>query len=287
MDDEAVTVSGIGPEDPVVVLGSGILGSTSFERHTGRYGAVHLTVLDSVPGELAPSRTVPVPGNDLSARIMQDLAEARQDATAAAAARQAIARTPVSRVVAFDHAPLGAAGTLVARVIANVSAYDWGDDPPELRLPKPGERVVLGSGTLFTEKYGEAPVIGVCPDDGRAEDWMDRNAISRCKDHLVRLEFEMPKDGAPGAAAARRVQAARQEGDLPQSVVRTGQVGFAVANPLAPPGQAVSEAIGASGQPPRPSVDFPNNLAKVVPGHRVAPRPTTGRPSRPAPGRAP
>jgi hypothetical protein len=46
-------------------------------------------------------------------------------------------------------------------------------------------------------------------------------------------------------------------------------------------------AIGARGQPPRPSADFPNNLAKGVPGHHVVPRPATGQPSRPAPGRTP
>ena len=62
MDDEAV--SGTGPEDPVVVLGSGILGKPGFERSTGRYGTVHLTVLDSIPGEPSPARTVPVPPDD-------------------------------------------------------------------------------------------------------------------------------------------------------------------------------------------------------------------------------
>lgn len=231
-------------EHPVVVLGSGILGHTSLERQTDRYGAVHLTVLDSIPGELAPARTVAVPpGDDLAARILQDLAKAdTRYAPAAAAASEDAARRPDNRVVAFDHAPLGTAGTLVAHVIANVNAYDWGDDPPELRLPKPGERVVLGSGTLFTEKYGDAPVIGVRPGDGRADNWMDRNAISRCRNHLVRLEFDMSKGSVPGPVAARRVQAARQEGDLPQSAARAGQVGCPVANPLAPPGQATSQS---------------------------------------------
>jgi hypothetical protein len=240
VDDEAIRVPGTAPEDPIVTLGSGVLGHTSFERHTDRYGAVHLTVLDSIPGELAPARTVPVPPDeDLGARILQDLAKSdARYADTAAAASEAAARRPDNRVVAFDHAPRGTAGTLVAHVIANVSAYDWGDDFPELRLPKPGERVVLGSGTLFTEKYGDAPVIGVRPDDGRADNWMDRDAISRCKDHLVRLEFERPKDSAPGPAAARRVQAPRPEGDLPRSAGRTGQVDFPMANP---PGQAANE----------------------------------------------
>ena len=251
MDDEAVTVSGTGPEDPVVILGSGILGRTSDERRTGRYGTVHLTVLDSIPGEPAPARMVSVPPDeDLRARILQDLAKADARYTAAAAAAsQNAARRPDSRVVAFDHAPLGAAGTLVAHVI-HVTATDddreFGKRHPELRPPEPGERIVLGSGTLFTEKYGDGPVVGVRPDDGRAEEWMDSNAIFRCKDQLVRLEFEMRTDNAPGAAAARRVQAERQEGDLPQSAVRTGQADFSVADPLAPPGQ------GASGPARRP-----------------------------------
>jgi hypothetical protein len=181
---------------------------------------------------------------------MEALAEARQDAAGAAAARQAIARTPASRIVAFDHAPLGAVGTLVAHVIhSNATDRDreFGKRHPELRPPETGERVVLGSGTLFTEKYGEAPVIGVRPGDGRQTEWMDPNSIFRCKDHLVRLEFEMPEDSAPDAAAARPVQAARREGDLPQSAVRTAQASFPAASPLTPHGQAASEQAGPPG----------------------------------------
>ena len=209
MDDEAV--SGPAPEDPVITLGSGILGRTSFERQTDRYGAVHLTVADSIPGEPAPARTVPVPANSRWARIMEALAEARQDTAGADAARQAIDRAPATRVVAFDHAPLGTTGTLVAHVIhADVTDRDreFGKRHPELRPPEPGERVVLGSGALFTEDNMGGPVIGVRPDDGRADNWMDSDAIFRCKGHLVRLEFEIAKDSAPGAAAARRVIAA-------------------------------------------------------------------------------
>lgn len=245
MDDE--TVPGSSPKDPVVVLGIGILGWTGDERRTDRYGTIHLTVMDSIPGELAPARTVQVPPDeDLRARILRELAKGNADfADAAAAATEAAARRSDSRVVAFDHAPLGTAGTLVAHVIhADVTDYDreFGKRHPELRPPEPGERVVLGSGTLFTEEYGDAPLIGVRPGDGRAEEWMDSDALFRCKGHLVRLEFEIPKDSAPGAAAARRVQAARQESGLPRSAARTDKAGFPVANPLAPPGQAASES---------------------------------------------
>jgi hypothetical protein len=46
----------------------------------------------------------------------------------------------------------------VAHIIATTHNRDiWG------QLPKPGERIVLGSGTLFTESYAGAPVIGVTP----------------------------------------------------------------------------------------------------------------------------
>lgn len=252
---EAAAGSPPAHEDPLVILGSGILGHTSFERHTDRYGAVHLTVLDSIPGELGPARTVPVPpDDDLAARILQDLAAVDPDyAAGAAAAGEDAARRPDNRVVAFDHAPLGTAGTLVAHVIANGSAYDWGDDPPELRPPKPGERVVLGSGTLFTEESMGAPVIGVRPDDGRATEWMDPNAISRCRNRLVRLEFEMRQDSAPAAGAARRVQAARQESDR-QPATRAAEPDFPVANPLTPPGRAAGAgpraAAARTGRPP-------------------------------------
>jgi hypothetical protein len=234
MDDE--TVSGASPEDPVVVLGSGILGWTGDERRTDRYGSVHLTVMDSIPGERVPARTVPVPpGDDLAARILQELAKGNSGlADAATAASEAAARRPDIRFVAFGHAPLGTAGTLVAHVIhADVSDDDreFGRRHPELRPPVPGERVVLGSGTLFTEEYADwPPLIGVRPGDGRQSEWMDPDALFRCKDHLVRLEFELPKDSAPGTAAARPVQAARQEGGLPQSAVQAGQAGVPVAN---------------------------------------------------------
>jgi hypothetical protein len=92
--------------------------------------------------------------------------------------------------------PLGVAGTLVAHIIATTHNRDiWG------QLPKPGERIVLGSGTLFTESYAGAPVIGVNPADGRETDWMNCDAIGRCRDQLVRLAFEVPEAGQPALPA--------------------------------------------------------------------------------------
>jgi hypothetical protein len=182
-----------------VVLGSGVLGWTSAERHTDRWGAVHLRVYDSIPGEAAPDSTAPVFFEDLTGRIAQDLAAAR--AGNASSSREDRPGS-VNRVVGYDHAPLGVAGTLVATIIAATwdRSSSFSDDP--LGPPQPGEQVVLGTGTLFTDTYGDAPVIGVRPADGRAEDWMDRSAMFRCKDHVVRLSLQVPGASAPGAAAA-------------------------------------------------------------------------------------
>lgn len=136
-----------------VILGSGLLGWTAGERYTERYGAVHLRALDSIPGEPAPARTVPFRGHDC-------------------------------RAIAWDAAPLGAGGTLAAYVISATHSRDtWG--PPV----RPGERVALGSGTLFAENAG-VPVIGVRPADGRKTHWLDVMAMGRCSDHLVRLVLE-------------------------------------------------------------------------------------------------
>ena len=122
--------------------GAASSGGTSFERHTDRYGAVHLTVPDSIPGEpprQGPSRSRRQrPGGADHAGSGRGL---RQDAAAAAAARQAIARTPANRVVAFDHAPLGAAGTLVAHVITPMSTdrdREFGMTPPRTAAPENG-----------------------------------------------------------------------------------------------------------------------------------------------------
>ncbi len=190
-------VSGL--ESSVVILGGGILGSTPGERHTDRYGAVHLTVLDSIPGIPAPPRTVVVPGT-------------------------------TSRVVAFDHAPLGATGTLVAQIVATARYPKMGPQP------EPGDRIVLGSGTLFTETDMGAPVIGVRPADGRETDWMDADAIQRCRDHLVRLDFEMPAAAGPGPAGISRTQA--REVVLDTSAAERGsraaQLEFPQATPAAP-----------------------------------------------------
>jgi hypothetical protein len=94
--------------------------------------------------------------------------------------------------VTWESAPAGQKGTLVARIIEtrpSGHAGDWarGIGPS---IPKPGDEIELGVGTLFAEvsDYG-TPTIGVKPGDGRAADWMDPRALYRCHNQTVRLEF--------------------------------------------------------------------------------------------------
>jgi hypothetical protein len=112
---------GTGLEGQVVILGGGILGSIPFERHSDRYGTVHLTVLDSIPGLPAPARTFPVQDNNRAAEIAQALAEAtEQDATA----RTASVRRPPAGLSRLTMRHWEPQGTLVAHVIATMSDYD-------------------------------------------------------------------------------------------------------------------------------------------------------------------
>jgi hypothetical protein len=80
------------------------------------------------------------------------------------------------------------------------------------------------------------------PSFGDGCDWI--SAAGRFAGHSVQVYTpSRPQPGKP----PRPERAARQEGDLPQSVVRTAQTGFPVANPLAQPGQAAGESAIAPG----------------------------------------
>ena len=225
-------------EDPVVVLGSGILGNAGFERSTGRYGTVHLTVLDSIPGEPAPARTVPVPpDDDLAARIVQDLASATP-----------AMRTPPPRQARPPRAaPIPGSSRSTTRRWVRLAAWspasstpsvtdddrEFGRRHPELRPPEPGERVVLGSGALFTEKYGEGPLMGCAPPTAARKTGWTAPPSSDARATSSASNSRYPRGSAPGTAAARPVQAARQ--DTQAGAVRDGApAGFARRRPLSP-----------------------------------------------------
>lgn len=94
--------------------------------------------------------------------------------------------------VLFDTAPVGARGQLVAVITGTRPAFHLGDlarglgaDPAAV-----GDEITLGAGTLFVEssRYGTTE-IGVSPDDGRDDAWLDPAALYRCHDQAVRLEL--------------------------------------------------------------------------------------------------
>ena len=95
------------------------------------------------------------------------------------------------RYAAFENAPAGTRGTIIAHILQTRPSGHIGDlfrgigpSGPEI-----GEQVELGTGTLFTHPEDDIPVIGVEPDDGRDEDWMNPRALYRCHNQTVRLEF--------------------------------------------------------------------------------------------------
>lgn len=107
--------------------------------------------------------------------------------------------------VIFDEVTVQMRGTLVAVVLDVLDEWPFQDHygtGPLYARPAVGEPVVLGTGTLFTEKFasmhGDRPgriLAGVRPDDGREERWLDPAALSRVHHQRVRLEFHPDGQG--------------------------------------------------------------------------------------------
>lgn len=92
---------------------------------------------------------------------------------------------------AWDGAPLGQQGTLTAVIVETRQSGHIGDIFLSVgpTTPEVGERVTLGAGTLFTETDDGVPQIGLQPDDGRDELWLDVPGLYRCHNQTVRLIF--------------------------------------------------------------------------------------------------
>lgn len=104
----------------------------------------------------------------------------------------------------FADAPLGTVGTLIAEVVEARKSGHIGDMfhgfSPE--TPDVGERIVLGTGTLFAEELDDYDItaIGVRPltetrdwngaSGGPDTFWMDPRALYRAHEQTVRLVFE-------------------------------------------------------------------------------------------------
>lgn len=90
--------------------------------------------------------------------------------------------------IALVRVQAGSRGKLVAIVRETRKSSHVGDMFREVypKTPKVGERIVLGEGTLFYEDEN----VGLQPDDGRDEAWLDVKALYRTHDQTVTLVFE-------------------------------------------------------------------------------------------------
>lgn len=91
----------------------------------------------------------------------------------------------------WDDAPFGTEGTLTAEILETREAGHIGDFFRGVgpSTPEVGDRLTLGTGTLFTEKSYGTDHIGVNPGDDRESDWMDPRSLYRCHSQTVRLYF--------------------------------------------------------------------------------------------------
>lgn len=153
-------MSANGNSQTAVRIGRGEVGNDSIERHSDRWGAIHLT------------------GEDGLAR------------------RAERGHTDVSDRMTFADLPIGAVGDLVAIVVDDRNKPRQNNRPwgPAVWAPrdwkaKDGEEVIIGSGTLFVQApFDGAPrtEIGVKPLDGRTDHWMD---VITVDGSIVDLEF--------------------------------------------------------------------------------------------------
>lgn len=112
--------------------------------------------------------------------------------------------------VPFDSAPVGARGQLVAVVLETRRPVHCGDLARGLMpsIPAVGEVITLGSGTLFTETNPDTGLpssVGLTPDDGREEDWLDPRSLYRCHSQTVRLELHTDRHAEYRRPATRHV----------------------------------------------------------------------------------
>lgn len=146
--------------DAVIVLGEGVLSWPNMERVSDRYGVV-----------------------DLAHELDGDT------------------------YVIFDEVTTQTRGALVAVVLDVLDEWAFEDRYGMGALyvrPAVNEAVPLGTGTLFTEEFasmhGDRPgriLVGVQPDDGRDERWLNPAELARVHHQRVRLEFHPDPQSQP------------------------------------------------------------------------------------------
>ena len=145
-----------------ILLGRGVLNWHADERVYDRYGTVHL------------ARRVRTEGQE---------------------------RTPED-YVAFPEELEGQHGRLYAIVVETRNSDHVGDMVRGFfpSTPRLGDRIELGSGTVFrgkcfSRRYPEeeqdpTPTIGLQPDDGREHDWLNPASLYKLHQQTVELYFE-------------------------------------------------------------------------------------------------
>jgi len=58
------------------------------------------------------------------------------------------------------------------------------------RMPKVGDRLILGEGEAFSEECEGIASVGVDPGDGRHSDWLNPRALYDCHESVVQLIWE-------------------------------------------------------------------------------------------------
>lgn len=116
---------------------------------------------------------------------------------------------PVGKTLTIDTSLVGTRGRLVAVFQSRRPSVYSGDLGAEYGLNREiarGTEIELGSGTLFVEpsRFGDTEV-GVKPDDGRTENWLDRGALLNCRGQVVRLELHPETAPADDATAPGHV----------------------------------------------------------------------------------
>jgi len=96
--------------------------------------------------------------------------------------------------IPMDIHPLdGVRGQLIAKVLEAKESTHIGDLFREIYpvTPEVGEEIVLGEGVVFYEAHEDGEVfIGLKPDDGRANDWLDPKMLYRAHAQYVELYFK-------------------------------------------------------------------------------------------------
>lgn len=141
-------------------LGEGVLSWPRLERVSDRYGIVSL-VRQPVGDPLEAIRHPP--------------------------------KSTTSLVLQQTEALVGLRGKLYAQVIETRQSQHPGDIAHAIRprTPEVGDYVPLGAtGTLVVERVAGELCVGVQPDDGRPQQWLDTIALYSLHDQTVRLWFE-------------------------------------------------------------------------------------------------